>query len=47
MSRLSEQLEVCARRGATARAQMLVGQLRDEFERVRAALLEERVRFDG
>jgi len=45
MSRLSQQLEACARARSTARAHALVRQLRDEFERVRRALLAERDRF--
>jgi len=45
MSRLSQQLELCARARSAARALALVGQLRDEFERVRGALLAERARL--
>ncbi|MCX8114436.1 MAG: PAS domain S-box protein [Burkholderiaceae bacterium] len=44
MSRLSQQLELCARARSAERARALVGQLRDEFERVRGALLAERAR---
>ncbi|GIL07010.1 PAS domain S-box protein [Betaproteobacteria bacterium PRO7] len=45
MSRLSQQLEACARTHSTARARVLVRQLRDEFGRVHRALLAERARF--
>jgi HPt (histidine-containing phosphotransfer) domain-containing protein len=45
MSRLAQQLEACARTRSTARARVLVRQLRDEFERVHRALLAERARF--
>jgi CheY-like chemotaxis protein len=45
MSRLSQPIELCARSRSTARALTLVGQLRDEFERVQRALLDERNRY--
>jgi CheY-like chemotaxis protein len=45
MSRLTQQIELCARMRSTLRARALVARLHDEFERVQRALLEVRSRY--
>jgi HPt (histidine-containing phosphotransfer) domain-containing protein len=45
MSRLTQQIEICARMRSTSRAQALVARLHDELQRVQQALSIERSRF--